>query len=346
METIVLGWDIGGAHVKAACADETGVVMDVRQVPCALWQGMRHLDAALARLAEALGGDRAVHALTMTGELADLFEDRHEGVRRILDCFTARFGAQVRVLTIEGELICAAQAARRPSAVASANWMASALVAAAASPFPALLVDIGSTTSDIVALRDGAAQPQARDDAGRLDSGELVYAGVVRTPVAVLVDRVPWEGRWTAVSAEVFATSGDAWVLSGALVPQAGEFGAGADGRGWNAADCARRLARMIGRDPQAAVPERWRRLAHYVAGVQEDSLRRAVERRLSAVDVTHLVAAGVGAFLVRRIAARLGLECVDFGTLVPSRAAAAGRVTAHAPAAAVARLAAGPGAR
>ena len=79
----VIGWDIGGAHVKAA-RREGGRIVDAAQWPCPLWQGMDRLDAALA-LAAARWPDLAGQhqAVTMTGEMVDLFEHREQGVASI-----------------------------------------------------------------------------------------------------------------------------------------------------------------------------------------------------------------------------------------------------------------------
>lgn len=83
-ETTV-GWDIGGAHVKA-CLFEAGRLVDVVQVASPLWQGMRHLDDALDTVASRWPAlESARQALTMTGEMTDLFPDREAGVLRIVE---------------------------------------------------------------------------------------------------------------------------------------------------------------------------------------------------------------------------------------------------------------------
>jgi (4-(4-[2-(gamma-L-glutamylamino)ethyl]phenoxymethyl)furan-2-yl)methanamine synthase len=46
-EPFFAGWDVGGAHLKA-CWMQRGQVLDVAQWPCPLWQGLQHLEAALA----------------------------------------------------------------------------------------------------------------------------------------------------------------------------------------------------------------------------------------------------------------------------------------------------------
>ena len=79
MGDLITGLDIGGAHLKGAQVDRAGRVTAAAQLPCALWQGLDRLEAALAELRTRLRPGGAV-AVTMTGELADLFADRAQGV--------------------------------------------------------------------------------------------------------------------------------------------------------------------------------------------------------------------------------------------------------------------------
>ena len=76
--TSVIGWDVGGAHLKAARV-ENGRVVDAAQVASPLRFGLERLAQSFAEAKARIGtADR--HAVTMTGELADLFASRGEGV--------------------------------------------------------------------------------------------------------------------------------------------------------------------------------------------------------------------------------------------------------------------------
>src|SRR5256885_9284124 len=52
---------------------------------------------------------------------------------------------------------------------------------------PALLLDTGSTTTDIIPMINGVPVPVGRTDPHRLGTGELVYTGVRRTPVCAVL---------------------------------------------------------------------------------------------------------------------------------------------------------------
>jgi probable H4MPT-linked C1 transfer pathway protein len=336
----VIGWDIGGAHLKLARVRD-GTVLALRQLPCALWLGVDRLTAAMA---EGLAGwpapDR--HAVTMTGELADIFPDRAAGVRAILAAVAERVDpAAVAVYASDGSFLTGANAAEDFARVASANWRASAQLAAARIG-DGLLVDIGSTTTDLVPLRGGALVARGSDDAARLTCDELVYRGVVRTPVMAVVRHVAIDGVRSGVMAEHFAVMADVYRLTGELPPHADQH-ATADGRGKSLPESAARLARMIGRDASAAPEQTWRALAHDIAGRQLQQLELAAARVLSTAALpaaAPLIGAGVGRFVVPALARRLERPYRGFESIIAASddAVAAGAADA-APAAAVALL-------
>lgn len=338
---IVLGWDLGGAHLKAAAVARNGKVLWVRQLPCPLWLGLEHLDRAVTSVLEEQPDARG-HAVTMTGELTDFFRNRVHGVTGIL----SRFGRHVpasRTLVYAGlqGFFTPQRAAKNPEAVASANWEASAQLVANRVE-DALFVDIGSTTTDIVPIRDGKLAVRGHSDFERLACEELVYTGIVRTPVMVLADRIPFEGNWIAPMAEYFATAADVYRLTGELPEGADQLPA-ADNSGKTVRDSARRLARMIGRDLESAPLSAWRECARCLAELQLWKIRQACERVLSRAEVAErapLVGAGVGRFLVRKLAAQLGRRYRDFDGLVEAAPEMASWASSCAPAVAVAVLA------
>lgn len=337
----VIGWDVGGAHLKAARLDASGRVEEVVQVACPLWQGLQHLHSAIDTLRPRLGA-ASLHAVTMTGEMVDLFPDRAEGVSRLVESVMERLeGTAIRFYGGERGFLDAEGARRHTAAVASANWMASAAFVAERQP-SALFVDIGSTTTDLIPVHAGRVRARGSDDATRLVSGELVYTGVVRTPLMALTDRVPFAGDWVPLVAEYFATMADVYRLLGSL-PEGADQHPTADGGEKTVEASARRMARMIGRDLGAAPIAEWKRLAAWFGEVQrrriEDACARLFSREALPED-SPLVGAGVGRFLAGELARRAGRRCVDFATLIPCEPSVAARASDCAPAVSVAWLA------
>src|SRR5690554_5059358 len=145
------GWDIGGAHLKVARCDAQGQLLHAIELPCPLWLGKDALRKALRLAIDTLNNERDQHLLTMTGELADCFTDRASGVSEILACFTEYFPAdRVAIFSREGWLN-QEEARINWQKVASMNWLASAQLAAEHYS-SALLIDCGSTTTDIIRI--------------------------------------------------------------------------------------------------------------------------------------------------------------------------------------------------
>jgi probable H4MPT-linked C1 transfer pathway protein len=336
---MIHGWDLGGAHVKLAVIDHDGHLQRATQTPCELWMGLDRLETALRELA----GERdreVVHAITMTGELVDLFQDRASGVAAIVDTFVrAMQPAPVAVFTGDG-FVDAREAAGRWPDIASANWLATARLVARLLP-QALVIDVGSTTTDIIVVAAGEVKAVGRSDFGRLAREELVYTGVVRTPVMAIAQHVPFAGERVGVMAEHFATAADVYRVTGEL-DETFDQARTADGRGRSRADSMRRLARMIGCDLEQAAAEDWEQLARSLSHAQRQLVRRACERQLSRglLDAhAPVVGLGVGKFLAARVAEELGREYIGFAALAGVSPEQQHAVDVCGPAFAVARL-------
>jgi probable H4MPT-linked C1 transfer pathway protein len=339
-DVAVLGLDLGGAHLKAALV-VAGRIVAVRQVPCRLWEGLDRLDEAFAM---ALAGwpTPGLVALTMTGELADLFADRASGVVALIGAVRARLpSAPLRVWAGRAGFLAPEAAAARPQEVASANWLATASLAAGELP-AGLLVDIGSTTTDLVPFRDGRVTALGTSDAERLDAGELVYQGLTRTAVMAIARRAPVAGRWRPLMHELFATSADLGRLLGRL-DEAHDQHAAADGGPKTPAGSARRLARMVGQDLGDADMGAWQALAAWLAEAQLRRIADGLHQVLSRMGLpaeAPLIGAGCGRFLVAELARRIDRPWRDLASLLPAEPQLAATAAVAAPAAAVALLA------
>jgi probable H4MPT-linked C1 transfer pathway protein len=335
----LIGWDIGGAHVKAARIDD-GQVSGVVQVACPLWQGLDKLDAAVAEALTALGAAPR-HAITMTGEMTDLFDARADGVAGIAQRMRSALAGDIALYAGRAGWAEVDDARVRADDIASANWLATAAWIATRLP-QALLADVGSTTSDLIVI-DGGVATTSRSDADRLISGELVYAGVVRTPLMALAPAVDFMGQRHRLMAEYFATTADVWRLLGELPEHADQYPA-ADGGAKTAEASARRLARMIGRDLAEGSMDDWRALASAFADAQLGALIdacRALPGIVALAPDAPVVCAGAGRFVAARLASALGRPAVTLGELIADLAPdCADEATTCAPAVAVALLA------
>ena len=247
-------------HVKAALVED-GRVRAVVQAPCPLWRGLPALDATLADLPDWARGE-AAHAVTMTGELTDCFSDRTDGVAQLAGWAAGHLPGIVAIYAGRAGFVDPAEARKNAAAIASANWHATAAILGRGVP-DALLVDVGSTTADLIPIVAGRPAASGYGDAERLETGELVYTGVVRTPLLALADHAPFGGRRTRLMAETFAHAADIHRLTGDL-PEGADQQASGDGKGKSIAESETRLARMIGRDRGEGTGQAWQALARH----------------------------------------------------------------------------------
>jgi probable H4MPT-linked C1 transfer pathway protein len=287
----VLGLDIGGANLKAA--HSTGSACSH---PFQLWRTPGDLARALKNLLGQMPKSELL-ALTMTGELCDCFDTKRQGVRTILDAveYVAE-SLPVRVWTTDGSFVCANEARAEYLKAASANWLALATFVGRFVPDGfAFLIDIGSTTTDIILLREGRPTPRGRTDTDRLRYGELVYTGVNRTPVCALLGK---DG-----AAELFATTLDVYLLLGEI-PEDPNDRSTADTRPATRDAAHARLARMKCADSEAFSMIETMALAQDLANRQSGLLRKAFRNQTDQSDSrpNAVVVSGSGEFLARRV--------------------------------------------
>lgn len=334
--TDFIGWDIGGAHTKAVHLNVLGVVLNAHQVPCALWRGLGELEVAVAEVLRqfALVDHQVHHVVTMTGELVDLFPNRRHGVEAIARLLRGLLGENVRFYAASHGFVSYTQVAQYSSWIASTNWHASASVIAQRVP-DAILVDMGSTTTDIIPIRHGKVAMVGFSDAERMRDDTLVYTGVVRTPIMALATKLSFEGREVNVAAEYFATMADVYRLTGEL-DSAYDHADTADGKGKTLEDSARRLARMIGYDVEDRPLADWQLFALECKRVQQQQLKAALQKHLEVAKL--VVAVGAGAFLIESLAQSMGLAYQRLEALMENTQDT--RISVCFPAYAVARLA------
>jgi probable H4MPT-linked C1 transfer pathway protein len=303
----LLGIDIGGANLKAA--DGRGWAVSV---PFALWRNPQQLAQRLGQLVESSpAAGRLV--VTMTGELCDCFSNKAEGVGHILDAVqTVAKDRDVRVYCVDGRFATTGEARESPQLAAASNWHALAtFVCRFMLSRTGLLIDVGSTTTDVIPLVDGRVAAQSRNDTERLLSHELLYRGVGRTPICALTNAVPLRSQLCRIAAEVFATTADAYLLLGDLAEDL-EADWTADGRPLAKKFARQRIARQLCADADELQSEDFNEIANAVRDVQHGELAgsiRAVADRLPEPPSV-CVLSGTGEFLAEAVVRRVLLGC------------------------------------
>lgn len=301
MNRTILGLDIGGANLKAA-APSLGLA---HAEPFALWKEPERLEGRLSELVRRFPAC-STWAVTMTGELCDCFPNKSTGVLHIVNAVqavAAQHGSRVAIWTTQAYFATIEQIRTLPLLAAASNWLALAQYVGRLAPVGlGLLLDIGSTTTDIILLREGQPIPLGLDDPSRLAHGELVYTGVRRTPLCALLG--------STSAAEFFATADDAHLYLG-HVREAPHDCDSADGRPRTLTFARDRLARMVCADPDTTPDEVVSEIARRACAIQKDWIRAGLQRVLSRFDepVQTVVVSGSGEFLALQIANELRLQ-------------------------------------
>jgi probable H4MPT-linked C1 transfer pathway protein len=318
----VIGLDVGGANAKAVWRD--GDERRAVSRPFEVWREREALEAVLREVVSNVAPEpvEAV-ALTTTAELSDAFRSKREGVGFVLDAAEAALGGgRLLVLTTAGELVSVREARARPLAVAGANWVASAL-AVAARHADALMVDVGSTTADVIPIAGGRVVATGRSDLDRLLAGELVYTGALRTNLAAIAPRAPVRGGWCPVASELFAISADVHLILGHLVPDAYTCPT-PDGRPATVRNARERLARLVCADADQLAAEEIDAIAAFLHAEQVRQIESAARRVGDGLDGgAPVVGLGVGAFLARQAAEGVGRSLVELPWSAAERDAA-----------------------
>ncbi len=309
--TKILALDIGGANIKLA--DGLGYAA---RWPFALWKTPERLAEQITQcLVEAPRAERLV--VTMTGELCDCYETKSQGVKQIVAATChAVAGASVAFYQTTGQFVSAKETIENYLLSAASNWHALASFAArCCEGQPGLLIDIGSTTADLIPLVTGEEAAHGRTDTERLLSGELVYTGVERSPVCAIVSHLPWRGAGCPVAQEFFATSGDAYLVLGNLSEDECDTNT-ADGKPFTRDAAHARLARMICGDRELISGAEVVTFAEAIHGAQLDMLERAFNQVAVAMPAKPQTAvlSGHGEFLALKLLERVGWQ----GRIIP----------------------------
>jgi len=289
---MILGLDIGGANTKAATTD--GLFAQSIYLP--LWKGAP-LEGVLQGFAklepEAVG-------VVITGELADCFRSKAEGIERIRSAVLESFGCPVHFWGVCGF------SWSDPKDLAGANWSASA--AFLSKEFgECLLVDMGSTTTDLIPIKGKPLA--ARTDYKRLVRGELVYTGMLRTTLFALLAAACIRGDVVPLAPELFAIVADAYLAMG-LISQERYACETPDGAAKDRESALRRLARTVCADLEEIGEAGALAIAEQACDRHRTIIAEAIERQVKKHRLTRVVAGGIGEKIIDEACSFLGLEC------------------------------------
>ena len=322
----VLGLDIGGANTKATyIKTDKGTVNEQRTALeyFPIWKDRKgQLPRVLEKLKQKVSDSMVLDGVgvTITAELSDAYMTKKEGINHVLDCVTKVFAdVPTFVLDVEIKMLTVKDAWMEPLKVASANWAATGWMISQLIK-NCIIVDVGSTTTSIIPVINGKVESIGRTDLEKLQNGELVYTGSLRTNVAAIVDAIPVKGKMTRVSSELFAQSGDVHLIL-YNIAQKDYTAETCDGRGKTRKEAVARLARVVCADTDMLNEQEIVGMAKFL---YERQVEQVAERKQSSQGGKMAVVTGLGRnFLARKAAEKVGFkQIIDMQELVGTEAA------------------------
>lgn len=318
----IAGFDIGGANTDLAVVDfdEEGgikeITTDFEYLP--MWLEKDRLSTVLRELLGDQQGEIDAVGICMTAELADVYQTKREGVvdiaRKVRETFNLPMGFVGSDGVIDyGELL------DKPFNVAAANWMATSRLAGIISP-DCIMIDTGSTTTDIIPIKEGEECATGRSDLERLGTGELVYSGTLRTNVAALVDKVPLYDSWYRVASELFAITADIHLVLGNISEE--DYSCHTpDGAGKSVEDCMRRIARVVCSDLDDLTSGDIKSLSEYIYLKQAGKVCEALQEVSQRNNIREVVTTGLGMDIIGNKASELaGIPSVGMDQLLSKK--------------------------
>ncbi len=278
----MIGIDVGGANLKVV--DESGAHLHY----CPLWEHAP-ITSLLNRYVTRADDPAFV---VMSGELADSFSDKMQGISFIVDAVRAAF-PHARFYGVDGQFHDGAV-----PQLAAANWLASAHYLRTGYP-GAVLLDIGSTTADIIPLARFETLT-GLTDLLRLQKGYLLYTGMLRGNVATLLRSVCLQGVTTPVSSEYFAISADAHLVLDHISPDQYTCDT-PDKKEKTKTASLRRLARVVCADLEEVGYGGAREIAEQFWEVQRNLIGDQVRQVAADSGARQIIVAGMGASLFAR---------------------------------------------
>lgn len=300
-----LGLDIGGAHIKIAVmsTSESGRTWQVDCIPVRADKFAASLDQILSMLV----GEHLVDVTIASQTACLLYDDIHQGTTTIMQTL-ARYSTRNPTLAVDvcGNLYPINNVAQAPERFVCSNVAVTAsLVAKLCSN--ALVLDMGSTSTDLIPIVDGTFEELL--PTARLLSSAVLYLGVIRTPLQAVVSHLPYQGELLPVVGETIAAVADALVLTEDVSIDQYTMPTWDSGTK-DVAGCTRRLAKLIAMNTHNFPQQAATFMAQYV---REELLHKVVAAMYKVISknpaMQQAFYTGIGSSILATACDRLGIR-------------------------------------
>jgi probable H4MPT-linked C1 transfer pathway protein len=295
-DNMILGIDIGGANTKITELKEEDGTYKIHHIYFPMWRNNKELTNLLAKYNY---NNITKIALVMTAELADSYETKKEGVIDILNSVKNAFpNKEIFIFDVDGNFLTPMEATENYIKVSASNWTATAeFVKNSACPNDnCILIDMGSTTTDIIPIVDGKILAQ-KTDLDRLMNNELLYVGTLRTPISFLSNTVEYKHKNTTItniSSEYFAITGDINIIMDKITPN--DYTCDTpDGAPSNKQNCKIRLSKVLCADLEQISEEEINEVAKQFYAKLLNLIKSNVDKVATKYNINNIVITGLG---------------------------------------------------
>ncbi|MGN0176293.1 MAG: hydantoinase/oxoprolinase family protein [Methanobrevibacter sp.] len=316
----VAGFDIGGANTDLAIIDFDGeeivnIEVDFAYLP--MWSNNDDLSHVLIELIEKICPISEIDAvgISMTAELVDAYDTKKDGVLDVVRKCEETFDCPIAYVGLDG-MLSKEEIMETPLKAAAANWIATAQIATLISN-NCIFIDTGSTTTDIIPIKDGKECAIGKSDFDRSATGELVYTGTLRTNLASFLDKIELNGKEYRVASELFAQTADVYMVLD-LITQEDYVCDTFDGEGKSKMDCAKRITRVVCADLEMLTMDEVVEMSKFIHQKQVEQIADGLKQVVETQNLDLIVTTGLGKDILDKKAAELlGLEVKSMGDIL-----------------------------
>jgi probable H4MPT-linked C1 transfer pathway protein len=305
----IAGFDIGGANTDLAIIDfsENGevknIVTDFKYLP--MWSDNHRLGEILLKLINENDDLDSIDAIgiSMTGELVDAYTKKEEGVLDISKKVNGTFNLPIGFIGIDG-VLGYNELLQDPSKVAAVNWIATSSIISDIDK-NCIFIDIGSTTTDIIPIKNGNEVAKGRSDFERLATGELVYTGTLRTNLSTFVNKIKLENKQYTLSSELFATTADIYNVLGKISEEDYSCST-SDGAGKSKKESMIRISRILCADMDILSSDQIIAISKFVYQEQIKQIAEGLEKVSKRENLNKVITTGFGGEILANEACKL----------------------------------------
>ena len=256
----------------------------------------------------------------MTAELADGYTSKKEGVLDISHQVIKVFNEKIVYFVTFDGLKTYDELKKNPLSAAAANWIGTAEIIKYIEK-DCIFMDIGSTTTDIIPIKNHKEYALGHTDLERLSTGELIYTGMLRTNLTSIVHTVPIHNKNTRVSSELFSITADVHRILGNI--EEDEYTCPTpDGNKKDIISCKRRLARLVCADLDSLEDEEIIKLAEYIEKKQIDQIYSGLKEVVERTKIKTVLITSIGhGNLCEKAAKKLNLNIISLDKYMSKKA-------------------------